>query len=270
MAKKKKARRAGSKPANRNTRTKSAPTAKKRTASKPKSVRRQAKKTTAPTKANARRRTPSKPSTQPRSQAAGRRGFATTAPKSASIYQMMAAGYPWGPLGAVLWNGVGKFESGAMLLERTGPYVPPISQPAGFVVTDAVRQSLELSGLSGFAFKPVRKAKIVRLDGSGWDRSAKSPKDWQADQKPEHLLASRPHDPELASSLGELHQLVSSGGPPKRGGAPRSPAEIAMHFRMANGVDICVDGEGGATYVSERARRWFADRYGDMLKFTAI
>lgn len=94
-------------------------------------------------------------------------------------------------------------------LERTGPFVPPITFPffypnAGFVVTDALRKEIERAGLAGFEFRPVLKVRIVRVDWQLWDSTSDEPEEWPESGEPEDYLAERPHSPELAERMGEL------------------------------------------------------------------
>lgn len=79
---------------------------------------------------------------------------------------------PWGDYGDMLTHGMaGRAGDGVLELERTGPFIPPISQPGmpGIVVTDEFRIRVEESSLTGIAFQPVRKTRIVNVpwhDGS--------------------------------------------------------------------------------------------------------
>ena len=51
-------------------------------------------------------------------------------------------------------------------LERTGPFMPPITFPnvSHIVVSDSFKQMFEASGFRGATFKPVIKSHIVELD----------------------------------------------------------------------------------------------------------
>lgn len=78
-----------------------------------------------------------------------------------------SANSPWGDYGDVLVNGLAETTSGlhAIYLSRTGPYVPPVTQPFGLIiVTDDFRHELEASQLTGFDFLEAQYRKVVRLD----------------------------------------------------------------------------------------------------------
>jgi len=79
------------------------------------------------------------------------------------IYSLKQIESMWGDYGDILISGmwVGDGE-----LQRTGPFVPPISFPCtgDIVVTNESRRLLESSGLIGFLFRPVTKEHIVRLE----------------------------------------------------------------------------------------------------------
>lgn len=91
---------------------------------------------------------------------------------------------PWGDYGSILINGIvsggGRREADrfdVLSLERTGPFVPPISFPGigNIVVTDAMKQAMEHAGFRGIQYQVVRKKLIVESDWHTWDRSAKEP-----------------------------------------------------------------------------------------------
>src|SRR5439155_24383330 len=90
-------------------------------------------------------------------------------------YRVEGGRAPWEDYGQILTHGMsahlGRDARGTIQLERTGPFVPPISFPGigDVLVTDAVKKQLEASGLSGFSFRAVRLARIVRLDWHLWD-----------------------------------------------------------------------------------------------------
>ncbi len=62
-------------------------------------------------------------------------------------------------------------------LDRSGPFVPPISFPAfsdAVIVTRDTRMRLEASGMSGVGeFSPVQLRKVVLIDWQKWDKHRK-------------------------------------------------------------------------------------------------
>lgn len=119
---------------------------------------------------------------------------------------------PWGDYGDILIHGMSMHlprVEGRIQLERTGPFLPPITQPGHVVLADAVRRSLE-QAFPGLSFQTVIKTRIVRLDWHTWDRAADEPAEYPSTGEPEDYLLERPHDPDLAERLGPLWELVPS------------------------------------------------------------
>lgn len=113
----------------------------------------------------------------------------------------------WGDYGSTLRNG--SFDKKEQRIDRTGPFVPPITFPAfsgAVIVTDRARQQLEASGLSGVGeFRPVTLGKVVRIDWHTWDRTRKlGPLQLPFNGEPEEYLAHNPHDAATASQIGPL------------------------------------------------------------------
>lgn len=79
---------------------------------------------------------------------------------STKIYRLERPELPWGDYGDILAHGMATQCDDTLELERTGPYVPPISQPWDFVVvTDAFLPTLQASGLTGYDIRQVVKKK---------------------------------------------------------------------------------------------------------------
>jgi hypothetical protein len=109
---------------------------------------------------------------------------------TAGMYRLRGVYEPWGDYGNILVSGLLDRDetSGLLLIERTGPFVPPISiggLHSPLVVTDSFRRELERSGLTGFGFQPAVKQRIVRLAWERWDRSAAEPAEYPAEGEPE-------------------------------------------------------------------------------------
>lgn len=125
------------------------------------------------------------------------------------LYTLGAPPHRWGDYGNILVHGMADFAAdGTTRLIRTGPFVPPISQPAfTVVVTDAVRAAMEAQGFVGFDFAPVVKHRIVRLDWQGWDSSADEPAEFPESGEPEDYIMQGVHDTRAAREMGELWEL---------------------------------------------------------------
>lgn len=120
--------------------------------------------------------------------------------------------FRWGDYGDILLHGMAARDeqSGLLLLERTGNFVPPISFPGlpGIVVTNEFRSRLEQSGFTGIAFQPVIKRRIVDLDWLRWDSSLDEPAQLPDSGEPEDYLLPAKHDESLAQSMPDLWELV--------------------------------------------------------------
>ncbi|MEX0718087.1 MAG: hypothetical protein WD066_15955 [Planctomycetaceae bacterium] len=91
--------------------------------------------------------------------------------------------HSWGDYYDMLLHGMSGHlgrEGGLIQLERTGPFIPPVSLPGvgDLVVTDAFRKTLERSALAGLRFQPVIKKSIARLDWHTWDPEADEPAEY--------------------------------------------------------------------------------------------
>jgi len=152
--------------------------------------------------------------------------------------------------------------------------MPPITFPGiGDVVLNSQgRQLFEASGLTGFSFQPVKKARIVHLPWEEWDRSADDPREYPDSGEPEDYILERPHDPGLAEAMGELWELLV----PITAKVAR-PRKIVESFRELwvehdswNGADI-FRGQGfGSPLVTERAKRWLETQVGTFTAFSEL
>jgi hypothetical protein len=193
-------------------------------------------------------------------------------------WRLSGAPSPWGDYGNILINGMSTHlprSSGRIQLERTGPFVPPISFPVVAVVTDVIRMELERQGLTGITFQDVRLARIVRLDWEKWDRTADLPQ-YPVDGEPESLIVNRPHDEELAARMGPLWELVpAKWGTASTTRVSRKPLKYRALLTPERDVPMPdvfrAAGTGLAfTFVSPRAREWFAQRLGEWVQFESV
>jgi|SRR4029077_5312918 hypothetical protein len=86
----------------------------------------------------------------------------------------------WDDYGDMLQHGMTAHsarEEGLLSLERTGPFISPITLPGigDLVLTSSARNLLESSNLTGFSFRPVLKKLIVDLRWQNWDLTAEEP-----------------------------------------------------------------------------------------------
>ena len=182
------------------------------------------------------------------------------------IYRLKRAEPPWGDYGDILTHGMATAVDGKTLeLERTGPFVPPISQPRGFVVvTSEFLVSLRDSGLTGYEAHPVIKKKITYVDWRNWEPLGSEEMKYPAGSEPENYIERRKHSADAANALGELWHIRFLPG-------IRAAREGGYHLLGStwNGGDfLVVDGERPVyKYVSERARLWLIEDAGEWMSF---
>ena len=177
---------------------------------------------------------------------------------------------PWGDYGDILRHGMsshlGTSREGLIQLERTGPFIPPISFP-GFeiVVTDEFRRRLAESDLVGFAFETVHKARIVHVPWHTWDLKAEEPAEFPESGEPEDYLLEREHSPGLAAAMGPLWRVVLS----EAADIEREPTEdwwndrIYLVISSWSGSDIFLARGVRYVFVSDAAQKWLATSAGD-------
>jgi hypothetical protein len=182
---------------------------------------------------------------------------------------------PWGDYGHILANGMSMHlhrRDGQIQLERTGPFIPPISFPGlgDVIVTSRFRQALEGSGLVGLGFAPVIKARIVELNWHRWDKSAAEPKAYPSGGEPENYILARRHSDAIANMLGTLWELV----PPSAGTTERhrlgAGTQVEIRLRPTGGADIFrAEGVSGV-YVTNRARDWLVAQASEWVAFRDV
>jgi len=161
----------------------------------------------------------------------------------------------WGDYSDILISGMAdrtQGHDGLLQLERTGPFVPPISFPGlgDVVITDTFRHLLEGSGLTGFTFRPVIKKHIVFLEWEKWGLTATEPEEYPESGEPEDYILSRPHSPEAATQTGDLWEVCLE-----------EHAKHVPYQGLANwdGTDWFRAKGVLHIYVSERAKRWLEE-----------
>lgn len=168
-------------------------------------------------------------------------------------YRLFAVKPPWGDYGSILLSGMtarlGRTREGLLQLERTGPFVPPITVAGlgDLLVTDAFRAELERSPLAGFEFRAVEKTHIVRLDWENWDQTAADPQEYPEGGEPEGYILDRPHDPQLAALIGAIWEMVLP----------------AMHDQ----ADADLVTESRHVYATQRAKGWLEQHASAWLSF---
>jgi hypothetical protein len=182
---------------------------------------------------------------------------------------------PWGDYGAILLSGMAarlSQENDLLHLERTGPFVPPISVPSisSVVVAESLKAKLETSGLTSFTFQPVIKKHIVHLEWEKWDRETPEPPMYPETGEPEDCILSQPHSPSLANDMEPLWEMVleQTASAERVQIGPR-PWDVNIYLVLSswNGSDFFRAKGVGYNYISERARQWLEQEVPEWVGF---
>lgn len=201
-------------------------------------------------------------------------------PQNPLVYRLEGQSPDWGDYGRILQHGMSAhLERDAfdrIQLERTGPYVPPITFPGSgdVIVTLALRAAVEASGLSGFAFREVILARIVRLDWHLWDLTADEPRELPEGGEPEGYVLDHPHDPHLAEQIGPLWEVDLGIGAEAviETPDPRVSWKYNVHLVSGSitGLDIFRASQTGRSFVSERCREFLERNAAQCVKFERV
>lgn len=182
------------------------------------------------------------------------------------LYALDASEAPWGDYGAMLRHGMAssyeRDTHGRIQLERTGPFVPPISFPGEVVVTDAIKRRMGRDVLPRSAFVPVCKKRIVRLAWHEWDAKADEPQRYPAGGEPENYILGRKHDAELARSLGELWEIRAVEKPGLQ--LPDQRIDPGVYA----GEPVVRAAAWRNTFVSTELKRWLEEHLADWVRLT--
>lgn len=181
----------------------------------------------------------------------------------------------WGDYGNTLVHGHGGIDEarGVFFLRRTGPFIPPFTQPFGLiVVTDSIRRQLEHSGLIGFLFVPVVKEKIVELNWQDWDRDLPEPEEFPESGEPEDYIDAGEHSPQAAQAMGELWALrIPNVARVERDRSiVASRSELHLVLDTTQGLDFVRSPDVGYCFVSERAKNWLQARVDEWVEFERV
>jgi hypothetical protein len=162
-------------------------------------------------------------------------------------------------------------DGGVLEVERTGPYVPPITLPGigEVVVTDAMRRALGQSDLKGFGFETAIKRLVVRSDWHTWDQTADEPPEHPESGEPEGYVLDQPHSAQADEHMGSLWSLELN-----RDAQTHREKRIVQHRRQIRLVtttwgrqDIFGAQGVGFVYVTESAKAWLEQNAAGHLTF---
>jgi hypothetical protein len=180
----------------------------------------------------------------------------------------------WGDYGSILLNGLAcDVDAEQTRLKRTGPFVPPFSFPfyGGVVVTDAVKGTLETSGLRGVGdFRPVILEKAVSVNWQEWNRKELNGlRNFPRSGEPEDYVLAGKHDPEVAIAMGKLW----TWHPSIIGTVDRSTKPLRILGISNSGLDVFrLDDLGGISdiTVNPMARQFLTDIADEWVSFDEI
>lgn len=176
----------------------------------------------------------------------------------------------WGDYGDILIGGISRHlprRDGLIQLERTGPFVPPITLPGlgDIVATSEFKAELEASGLARLTLAPVLKARIVEYHWERWDRTSEEPAEYPETGEPEDYILARPHSPPVAEQVGDLWEVI----PPEdaevesvRVGRGVREYRVALptwrgsHLFRAKGKRHLLSTEVARSWLEDRAHEW--------------
>jgi len=187
--------------------------------------------------------------------------------KRAYIFE--SAEHDWGDYWDILVNGMafrGPDADEPLELERSGPFVPPITFPMSeLIVDDECKRRLSISGLTGFEFRRVIKKKIVSINWHEWDWTAEDPRKYPSQGEPENYIDARKHSEKIASQLGDLWELI-----PVFIGSVIDRKTKTIKLGIDPAPDIFRINGYGYKFVNTHAKDWFEKNYGQWVGFREV
>lgn len=182
--------------------------------------------------------------------------------------------HAWGDYGDTLAHGISYREDGEtdlLRLERTGPFISPITFPgiSDIVVTSPFRDLLETSGLKGIQFKRVSKNLIVNSDWHTWDRNADEPLEYPADGEPEGYILGHEHSSEASRLIGDLWEVVlTRTARIYRAREICTKRDIQLITESWQGDDLFRAHDVGYVYATEKAKNWLEEHAADCVGYS--
>lgn len=186
------------------------------------------------------------------------------------VYVVDDANAPWGDYGAILYNGLlsdperESGDIGVLRLERTGPFVPPVTFPGRgtIVVTSEMKSAMIKAGFKGISFQPVRKVRIVDLSWQDWDQSAPEPFQYPEFDDPVGYILYKHHSPKVSAAIGDLWEVIlSDSAKVVRHKDPEGTTSFEYVSGSWNGNDLFSVDENYYIYCSPRAHQWFKQHF---------
>lgn len=184
----------------------------------------------------------------------------------------------WGDYGDTLISGYAKRgKRGELLLERTGPFLPPIffpylvpSRPP--VVTEQFRDLLA-DRFPHLTFGPTVYSQVVESDWHTWPRDAPRPKHFPYEAEPEAYVQGQGHNRKIAASMGSAWEIT---GATVEGRLFRVEDPRGGYFDEFTGElpeishEVTLVGRSPELLVNDDARQWFEQEVGEWIKVCAV
>jgi len=191
------------------------------------------------------------------------------------IYRISHSEAPWGDYGRILFQGIANYRSNIadeLRLERTGPFVPPITFPGiwEIVVTSEMMKAMEESGFKGIGFRKVVKTRITKVDWHKWDMNADDPKGYPSQGEPKNYILARKHNEKISVEMGDIWEVVVLNGVVFK---HIDSSKIVLKFDNVptswSGSDI-FSINGQRRYTSQRAKDWFQRYFPEWTNFEEV
>jgi hypothetical protein len=185
------------------------------------------------------------------------------------FYEVQRPLVPNGDNGDILVHGWAPDRvRGTLVVERSGPFVPPLSQPTRkLVVTDVFRKQLEGSGLTGLKFATVQLRKVPWIEWRQWEPYGPLEFRPPAGGEPENYLLRRKHSEKAAKAVGKLWELrLAPGITVLRDGVcrPKGRTWTGLDFFSAS-VPFTY-----RFFVTERACDWLLDHVPEWVELPKV
>jgi hypothetical protein len=175
----------------------------------------------------------------------------------------------WGDYAHILQHGMACHSprvDDLLALERTGPYIPPITFPGigDIVLTSSAKELLQSSGLTGFGFQAVAKILTVELHWENWNLAAEEPAYYPDSGEPEDYILGQPNSPSASTALGDLWELVV---PDTARILRNSQQRLRLDLSTWNGSDVFRGVGYAVALFTERAQHWFFEHWAPYVEF---
>lgn len=122
-------------------------------------------------------------------------------------YEVSDIDGPWADYGGILRHGLAQRRDGGVILKRTGPFVPHVTNPPFELIVDEVAMRvLQNIQSSEIGFKPVQVEKAVRILWKTWS-SEGEPAFSPENGEPESYILDFPHDQALLNEMPKLYSI---------------------------------------------------------------